>query len=278
MNAAKMTLMATVLAAAFGLALGLMSAPAVANHDCSDPKWENHSHCGGGGGSEDPEPTLGMCPASPCIADVGKTFTDNTPARQFAVDSGGTYTKIKSNEFDRILERDEPALDLCEAYDVLIFNWSSPTIKNLNWQRLLDYMACDGNVIFEDPRNVGLLAAGVSTLETTLHSRGDFPLTITLENVGPLNGNAGPLDLVFVNKHIIFDDNSSNGLLPFLSLPNSGDEVVGLYGEFGDGRIVLTGPDNNYHGDPDEDTDDPADDARMNHYNLLFNEINWLLN
>ncbi len=48
MNTAKMTLTATVLAAALGLALGPMSAPAGA-HDCSRHNDQNHKHCGGGG-------------------------------------------------------------------------------------------------------------------------------------------------------------------------------------------------------------------------------------
>ncbi len=53
MNAAKFTLTATVLAAAFGLTLGLMSAPAAA-HDCLRHGDPNHKHCDdvGGGGIE----------------------------------------------------------------------------------------------------------------------------------------------------------------------------------------------------------------------------------
>ena len=70
--------------------------------------------------------------------------------------------------------------------------------------------------------------------------------------------------------------NSDSGLEPFLFLENF-DDVVGLYGEFDSGRIVLTGPDNNFHGSLNGDPNDPAGEARRNHYNLLFNEINWLL-
>ena len=62
-----------------------------------------------------------------------------------------------------------------EVAPLLIFNWSSPRIKNLNWQTLLDYMACGGGVIFEDPKKVGALASGVSTEEVTVHSKFDFP-------------------------------------------------------------------------------------------------------
>ena len=153
-------------------------------------------------------------------------------------------------------------------------------MKNLNWQRLLDYMACGGNIIFEDPKNVGALAAGVSTIEVTVHSRDDSPPLITLEPVPVLTSCLGeedppdPFDLVFVNKHIIFDlFNSDVGLTSFLS--ENGD-VVGLYGQFG-GRIALTGLDNNFHGSLTAGSLDPEGDEKINHYNLLFDEINWLL-
>lgn len=46
MNEAKFTLTATILAAAFGLALGLMSAPAAA-HNCVNHDRPNHRHCPG---------------------------------------------------------------------------------------------------------------------------------------------------------------------------------------------------------------------------------------
>ncbi len=50
MNAAKVTLTATVLAAALGLALGLRAAPAQAGVDCDDPKFFEHKQCGDIGG------------------------------------------------------------------------------------------------------------------------------------------------------------------------------------------------------------------------------------
>ena len=281
MNAAKFTLTSTILAAALGLALGLATAPAMADKPV---EGVDHNH-----GDEDPDPTLGMCTDPPCIADVGKA-SDDTPAKQFAEQQvpQGTYTKIASSDFDKILEtlmEGEPATALCDALDVLIFNWNSPRIKNWNWERVVDYMACGGGVIVEDPRNVGALAAGVSTIEVTLHSKDEFPLLITLlpsppppDEEGP-NDNTEPIDLNFVNKHIIFDNTqpvSEVTLIPFLCLASCtpSQEVVGLYGELerdGRGRIVLTGLDNNFHGRVD------GDDARMNHYDLLFNEINWLL-
>lgn len=41
-----------VSAAALTLSLGLFAVPAQANHDCADPKWQDHPHCSGGGGDD----------------------------------------------------------------------------------------------------------------------------------------------------------------------------------------------------------------------------------
>ncbi len=54
MNAAKVTLTSTILAATLGLALGLMSAPAAA-HDCSRHGDPNHKHC-----DSEPETTFAV--------------------------------------------------------------------------------------------------------------------------------------------------------------------------------------------------------------------------
>ena len=240
-----------------------------------------HNHGGGGGG----EPPIEPCLEFLCIADVGRTGNSDTPASQF----GGTYTKIESNQFDQLLQALPDSLEiLCAAFDVLIFNWNSPKIKNLNWQRLLDYMDCGGGIIFEDTRNVLGLAPDVSIIESTRSSKDDEPITITLDATAPTELTAGfGSTATFVNKHIIFDEpnNGTNvGLTPFLTLPDDNDRVVGLYGEFDDdsdgvsGRIVLTGPDNNFHGRAIPTHEDPAiSEAIRNSYDLLFNEIDWLL-
>jgi len=262
---------------------------------CHKEGGSDKKDCDGGGGGGDGEPTIVPCTVDLCIASVGRRH--RPPAREYAEEFGdkGNYTEISSSRFSEILgtlfegdaQAEGDAEALCNAYHVLIIEYSSPKINNLNWQRLLDYMECGGGVIFEDPKNVEALAPDVSAIEVDLHGGGDFPLAITLgpEPVPAALTSGFDSSATFVNKHFLFnvDANTNPGLTPFLTL--DGGEVVGLYGEFGDtqdpmgvsGRIVLTAPDNNFHGDLDEDFDDPQDLAKMNHYKLLFNEINWLL-
>jgi len=191
--------------AIFVLVVGWAVTPAQAHVDLENPenclhKNPEHKHCNGGNGNGDGEPTLEDCsfrkpPVAFCIADVGLARTapddEGRPADHYARDPEikGFITNISSPKFDKILQalpEGEPAVDLCNAFDVLIFNWSSPKIKNLNWQRLLDYMECGGGIIFEDPSNVGALAPDVSTFEVAVHSKGETPLPITLEPVDVL--------------------------------------------------------------------------------------------
>ena len=136
----------------------------------------------------------------------------------------------------------------------------------------------------------------MATIEIDRHGR-ETPIDITLEPVpvltvgAPLTGPnvSTPFELPIVNQHIIFADNNTVGLTPYLCLiPNPEDgtcgglgrDIVGLYGEFGvnqdptagAGRIVLTGLDNNYHG-----LLNSSPPEKQNHIDLLYNEINWLL-
>lgn len=273
-----------------------------AKNPCKGKPSERPPECNSG---DDPPPTVVECVRAdgkdesnqPCIASVGKWHPP--PAKEYALGfPGGTYTEISSSEFGDILKTPQAPEDLCGAYDVLIFEWSSPKIKNFNWQLLLDYMACGGGIIFEDPINVVPLDPSVSTAEIHLHSK-EKPRTIAFDAGCVVDPAAAVLcdthpDLAVANpfapfdienNHIVF--NLSEGLSPFLILHEDGPqpaEVLGLYGQFfeatstfGAGRIVFTGPDNNFHGNPDPHPSDPIPQAHQNQYELLFREIDWVL-
>jgi len=272
--------------AIFVLLVGWAITPVQAH--CVPEHEAKHKNCGDGGGGGGGDPTIEPClqSVSMCIASVGRRH--RPPAREYAEQFGvhgvdGGYITMTSSRFSDILgtlTEGDSAVALCDAYQVLIVEYSSPKINNLNWQRLLDYMECGGGVIFEDPKNVEALAPHVSAIEVDLHGGGDFPLAITLgpESVPAALTSGFDSPATFINKHFIFvvDASTDPDLMPFLTLDRG--EVVGLYGQFDGGRIVLTAPDNNFHGILDVDPNsDPQTKAKGNHYNLLFNEINWLL-
>lgn len=262
-----------------------------------------HPSCGGSTDPTDPT-TLTPCPEGfMCLASVDKW--DRPAARYYVEDtfpSTGIYTKIPPNVFGNILAaHTEGAVfdTLCGAYDVLIFQWKSPGIKNLTWQSLVDYMACGGGVVFEDPSNVDALVAGVTTTNIHIRSNSTPPITIAFDSecrkVDAVPTLCGPLTLLLPpsyettyttyefdveNNHMEFDSDqpSENPVLrPFLRLFEGG-QIIGLYGEYlGGGRIVITGPDNSFHGNESLGEFDPLKEAHYNQYQLLSREIDWLL-
>jgi len=239
-----------------------------------------HEHCHDDGG-EDPSP-IEACDVHPCIASVGKWH--GIPASDYAENNGGTYTELSSNDFAKILAAlpEGNFQELCDAQDVLIFEWNSPNIEGLDWDSLIDYMACGGDVIWEDTNNIVKLTAGVATDDIRVHFRSTpSPFTITFDSACLI---AVPILCALVpggdpftvkNSHIEFspeDQQPATELKQFLSqLPDL--EVLGLYGVFGAGGcIVMTGPDNNFHGRFDD-----KNDERENQYQLLFHELDWVL-
>ena len=251
--------------------------------------------------------TLTPCPDGfMCLASVDKW--DRPAARLYVEETfgpDGSYTQIPPNVFGNILaalsEGEFEFLDLCSAYDVLIFQWKSPGIKNLTWQSLVDYMACGGGVIFEDPSNVDALTDGVTTTNIYIRSNSTPPLTIAFEKscfndnhtlceelphgpeVLPLPHPGFTYEFDIENNHMEFAEDqhhtSSFGtqLTPFLRLPEGGP-IIGLYGEYlNGGRIVITGPDNSFHGKVSTNDIDPLKEEHHNQLELLFHEIDWLL-
>ena len=147
----------------------------------------------GGHTCPDPGPTptdpsnLPSCDRLLCLASVGKWRKPAARlyAERFGGPGDGSYTEIPPKRFDDILaalsEDTSDFCDLYEAYNVLIFQWKSPDIKNLNWQTLVDYMACGGGVVFEDPSNVDALDEGVTAENIHVKSVSGSPLTIAFE-------------------------------------------------------------------------------------------------
>ena len=178
-------------------------------------------------------------------------------AAKQAIDSGdiaGTFTHLDAWGFNAL-----SVDDLRANFDVLIFTWvSSPSI-NADWNtRLLPYMALGGGIIFEDPGNIFDLAPGVTASWYGSYASSTVSATIP--------GLTDGITSNFVNNHVRFTA-WDPALMPFLTLKG---HTTGLAGTFGAGRIVLTGPDQHYHGLRG------GADPEGNQYNLMVNEILWV--
>lgn len=165
---------------------------------------------------------------------------------------GSTVTRISAGAFNALT----PA-QLRANYDAIVITWNSPGGLNADWNtRLLPYLNLGGGVVFDgDDNNVGDLAPGVTAFSYNTSG----PITVT-----PVPGlTDGVVSNQFDNMHARFTAWDPN-LSPFLT--HAGN-TVGLYGEIGNGRIVLTGPDNDYHGFRNGNAN------QSNQYQLLLNSL-----
>lgn len=195
------------------------------------------------------------------------------PEIAVAVIGGGQGNQAASQAFlagdiSGSIERLDPALfnstaveDLRSAYDVLVFTWSGGDDVDADWQtRLLPFLRLGGGIVFEDPRSVADLAPGVigTEVNASRNVRVSAPVAGLTDGVG--NDPEG-----FVDWHMVFTAWDSR-LQPFLQTDGL---TVGLQGEIETGRIVLTGTDQEYHGQFG------GVGAQGNQYRLLLNEIRW---
>ena len=201
----------------------------------------------------------------PAVAGVGANSGNREADDAFSSgDLSGTITRITATAFNALT----PA-QLRAQYDILIITWSSPSTLDVDWDtRLLPYLQAGGGVLFDgDPNNVGDLSAIVDTSFTTVGGESPAGIAVTT----PVPGLTDGINNLFANNHIRFAtfpawDPALSPFLAFTSGPNTG-AVVGLYGRFGAGCIVLTGPDQDFHGVRG------GAGSGLNQYNLLVNEI-----
>jgi hypothetical protein len=202
--------------------------------------------------------------AEPCVAGVGGN--DGTRGADSAFSSGdlpGCIVRQTAAEFNA-----RGPAELRALFPALIITWNSDPSLNVDWTtRLLPYLNLGGGVLYEDPNNVADLAAVVTASHTSLGGDGGT-WTVTATVPGLTDGINGS----FENNHIEFGSWDS-ALAPFLSFSPDGESnfTAGLFGKFGTGCIVLTGPDQDFHG-----LRGSSNPAQLNQYNLLLNELRFV--
>jgi hypothetical protein len=190
------------------------------------------------------------------MAGIGGNFGNQAANAIFSSrDLPGTITRtLTTAQFNAL----SPA-QLRASYDVLLITWNSPAALNLNWNtRLLPYLSAGGEVIYEDPNNLSDLSPAVTG--STYNAGGPYKLQ-------PVPTLTDGITTSFASRHIRFSGWASQTLSPFLT---AGSDTIGLYGQAGAGRIVLTGPAQDYNG-----LRRAADPSAANQYNLLLNEVRW---
>lgn len=151
------------------------------------------------------------------------------------------------------------AVELRNQYDVLLVSWYSDENLNLDWStRLLPYMQLGGGIIWEDSLNLADLSPAIDGLRSCVS---DGSGVLTINNISAVPGLTDGVGNTFDPRCHIRFPSWGEGLSPFMQVAGY---TLGLYGEFGSGRIVL-GLDNDFHGI-----------YGNNHYTLLTNELTWV--
>ncbi len=149
--------------------------------------------------------------------------------------------------------------ELRDSFDVLIFPWRGDTNIDADWEtRLLPFMELGGGIIWEDEANVEDLEPGITGIGGLYSSEG-----MHISNEIPILTDGITND--FFWGFIRYTDFEESSFSPFISRSNG--ETVGLWGEFGNGAIVLSGVIPNYYGDKNGTT------WEENYYNLALNKL-----
>ncbi|HIF20907.1 MAG TPA: hypothetical protein EYQ27_03135, partial [Gemmatimonadetes bacterium] len=179
----------------------------------------------------------------------------------------GSVARISHSTFNAM-----SVADLIATYDVLIITWATASSLDFDWDtRARPFLEAGGGIMYEDPENMDDLAAIVS--EPSSCSGSGFQ-DIIADVPGLTDGVSSATDLGFnslINNHMCFAD-WADWLSPFLEIPASagGPYTTGLYGTWGAGRIVLAGPDQDYHSESDGSL------TERNQFQLLINVLKWV--
>lgn len=153
--------------------------------------------------------------------------------------------------------------DLLAAYDTIVMPWYVSTSFNADWNTvLLPYLNGGGSILWEDPNNIGELAAsGIGLSNSNIYgSVGESDISL----VAPF-GDAGASGFY----HIHYSITSADPSWGVWSTDVNGG-IHGVYKEFANGgRMVLGVSDNLYH--PNYTNPGEAD-----HMQLTVNQLNWL--
>ena len=196
------------------------------------------------------------------IAGVGNN-SGNSAADEVVDDDhvDGSVTRVSVSAFNAM-----SVADLLSTYDVLTITWNSSSSLDVDWDtRLKPFLEGGGGVLYEDPNNASDLSAILST--TSCSGSSSQNLTVTVPGLTDGVKSASDLGTSSVANNHFCATSWASWLSPFLEIPGSG--TTGLYGTFGGGRMIITGPDQNFHSHA---TGSPTD---KNQFQLLINSLKW---
>ena len=163
---------------------------------------------------------------------VGSGGNMATVSAYGAGDLSGSYSNITPAEYNAM------SLSDLMAYDVMVLLWNTPTEFVLDWAgKAGPFVEAGGGFWWDgDSNNLDDLAPIVSATSEGCGS------PWTLDTVPGLTDG---ITNEFVNCHVVFGGEHAAWLTPMGT--DGAGQTVQMYGEYGGGRVYLTGPDHDYH-------------------------------
>ena len=186
------------------------------------------------------------------VLSVGNPGGEHASLDAYAAgDLTGSYEHVTETDFNAM------SLTTLMSYDVIIVQWNSEPL-DLDWDtKMSTFVDAGGGFWHEDPNSMGDYGSMASA-----SAPGCSPGVL----VDTVPGLTDGITNDFVNCHMVFDSWASY-MNPLL---DDGGQITMLWGEYGSGRVILSGPDHDWHGVKG------ASGAQGNQYNFMLNIVNWV--
>lgn len=212
------------------------------------------------------------------MAGIGANAGNRSFDQVFAYgDRPGSIDRISNEQFDAIFAGQPTnaarAAALKAKYDVLMFTWASPDDPNITWDLIKEYLNTGGSVFVDgDYNNVDNLYDGTASSVRGFADATSGGCGYTIVTPAPFptlvaNGVTG----CFANDHLSVLSFPS-WMQAYIKVGSKNLAVAGIYPSGNHGRLIVQGPDQDYH----SDRNDPPGSIERNQYQFILNQLDFL--
>lgn len=210
------------------------------------------------------------------MAGIGGNYGNQAFTTVFSSgDRAGSIQRISMGQFDAIFSGQTTnrnrAAALKAKYDVLMFTWNSSINYNINWGLITAYLETGGSVFVDgDGRNIARFYDGTPNSVKGYGSGTTYGCNYTLVSPAPFptlvaNGVNG----CFANNHLYVQSYPS-WMKPYIVARGRNLAVAGVYPNGNQGRLIIQGPDQDYHARRG------GSGTQANQYQIMLNQMDFL--
>ncbi|MCD6011572.1 MAG: C-terminal target protein, partial [Flavipsychrobacter sp.] len=196
-------------------------------------------------------------------------------------DRTGTIARISNGAFDAIIasgaNNAAKATLLKAQYDVVMFTWASPHDANISWGLIQEFLNLGGSVFIDgDYANIGNL--NVSGGIVGMQNEGSSGCSYVIVAPAPFPSLvANGINGCFVNNHLSVSSWPSWMHAYIKASDNTTTmAIAGIYPSGNHGRLIVQGPDQDYHAYRGASSYPWGGGASGNQYQIILNQVDFL--